>query len=262
MLPNSLHADWAVRAARRGKHVLVEKPACLTATECDRMMRAAKENGVTLLEAVMAAHHPWQDDVRRTMADGRLGKLKEIRTSISFIPKENFSGNYRSLPGMGGGVFYDLAGYWLQLTQNLVPVAGASVTGSSAFSGPNGCDWSFEAGLTTADGIVSRFSGSFEKPYRAGHEIVFETGAIAIHNVFGANIGRHRLKLSVHDQARGAVETREYEPQNYYENQLRFLADVIRGRRENPGLEETQERTALMERIYASARSAATAGGD
>jgi NDP-hexose-3-ketoreductase len=255
MLPNSLHCEWAVKSACHAKHVLVEKPACLTSSEFAVMKKAAEDNGIELLEAVMAGHHPWQNHVRLIVDESRLGKMKEIRTSISFLPKDNFNGNYRSFPGMGGGVFYDLGSYWLQLTQKLTSVNDASCKGISRFNGPNGCDWSFEASLRTKAVVVSMFEGSFEKPYQASHEIIFESGKIVMNNVFGGNLGHHRLKLKISDHDKGTEETREFEPQNYYESQLNFFADVILGKRKNIPLSETLERIELMERIYSSAKS-------
>src|SRR5947208_16056787 len=50
-LPNSLHCEYAVRAARAGVHVLCEKPMALTEEECERMAQAARERGVKLMAA-------------------------------------------------------------------------------------------------------------------------------------------------------------------------------------------------------------------
>src|SRR5688500_1404841 len=50
-LPNSLHCDYAVRAAQAGVHVLCEKPMAVAAEECERMARAARERGVRLMVA-------------------------------------------------------------------------------------------------------------------------------------------------------------------------------------------------------------------
>lgn len=50
-LPNSLHATWAIAAARQGKHVLCEKPLALGKEEAEAMFAAARDNGVVLLEA-------------------------------------------------------------------------------------------------------------------------------------------------------------------------------------------------------------------
>ncbi|MEN9587185.1 MAG: hypothetical protein RIT15_760, partial [Pseudomonadota bacterium] len=50
-LPNSMHCEWAVKAANAGKHVLCEKPLALNLAEAEAMFAAARKNGVMLLEA-------------------------------------------------------------------------------------------------------------------------------------------------------------------------------------------------------------------
>src|SRR5688572_18316497 len=52
-LPNSLHREWTIRSAERGKHVLCEKPMGLNTAECRDMMAACTANRVTLMEAFM-----------------------------------------------------------------------------------------------------------------------------------------------------------------------------------------------------------------
>jgi len=57
-LPNSLHREWAIRAAEHGKHVLCEKPLALDDAECREMDAAVVEHGVKLMEAFMYRFHP------------------------------------------------------------------------------------------------------------------------------------------------------------------------------------------------------------
>ena len=57
-LPNSLHREWTIRAAEKGKHILCEKPLATTAAECREMQAAAEANGVQLMEAFMYTSIP------------------------------------------------------------------------------------------------------------------------------------------------------------------------------------------------------------
>ncbi len=50
-LPNTLHCEWVIRAARAGKHILCEKPLAPDAKQAEEMFAAARENGVWLMEA-------------------------------------------------------------------------------------------------------------------------------------------------------------------------------------------------------------------
>src|SRR6188474_224607 len=50
-LPNSMHAEYTVRAARAGVHVLCEKPMAVTVAECERMIKACRRNRVKLMVA-------------------------------------------------------------------------------------------------------------------------------------------------------------------------------------------------------------------
>ncbi|NUR79104.1 MAG: Gfo/Idh/MocA family oxidoreductase, partial [Dermatophilaceae bacterium] len=64
-LPNSLHAEWNVRAAEAGKHVLAEKPSALTAAEARRVRDAVAASGVVFMEAF---HYPYHPLLRRLCA--------------------------------------------------------------------------------------------------------------------------------------------------------------------------------------------------
>ncbi|GAC1350994.1 MAG: hypothetical protein NVSMB27_38860 [Ktedonobacteraceae bacterium] len=57
-LPNSLHAEWSIKAMEAGKHVLCEKPLSITAEEGASMVQVARANNVLLMEAYMYRFHP------------------------------------------------------------------------------------------------------------------------------------------------------------------------------------------------------------
>jgi len=101
-LPNSLHAEWAIKAAQAGKHVLCEKPIVPTLAELDQVEAAANENGVTIFEAFMYVeaaanengvtifeafmylHHPQLLRAQEMIREGRLGQVQLIDSWFSF----------------------------------------------------------------------------------------------------------------------------------------------------------------------------------
>ncbi|MGD0476411.1 MAG: Gfo/Idh/MocA family oxidoreductase, partial [Candidatus Velthaea sp.] len=82
-LPNALHAEWTIRAAEAGKHVLCEKPFAATADEALRMTEACRTHGVALMEAVMYRFHPQHVRVRELIASGAIGEVHEVRAGLS-----------------------------------------------------------------------------------------------------------------------------------------------------------------------------------
>jgi predicted dehydrogenase len=77
-LPNNLHAEWTLRAAQAGKHVLCEKPLAMNAAEAAKVVNGCREAGVLLMEAFMYRHHPSWVRTRELVADGRIGELRAI----------------------------------------------------------------------------------------------------------------------------------------------------------------------------------------
>src|SRR4029453_57320 len=100
-LPNHLHAEWSIAAARAGKHVLCEKPLALTAADAERMIEAADDAGVHLMEAFMYRHHPSWVAVRELVASGRIGTLTAVQSWFGFHNDD--PANIRHAPDFGGG---------------------------------------------------------------------------------------------------------------------------------------------------------------
>ena len=75
--PNICHFPQAMDAVRHGKHVLVEKPACLNEAQFRTLLKAAEENGVTVLEAMRPGHDPAMERAREAM-----GKIGAVRRAV------------------------------------------------------------------------------------------------------------------------------------------------------------------------------------
>lgn len=108
-LPNHLHVDWSIRAARAGKHVLCEKPIALAAAQIDAVITARDQTEKLIAEAFMVAHHPQWDRVRALLASGVIGRLEHIDGCFTYTNRD--LGNIRHDPAMGGGGLRDVGVY-------------------------------------------------------------------------------------------------------------------------------------------------------
>ena len=114
-LPNHLHAEWAIAAARAGKHVLCEKPLAMTAADAERMVRAADDAGVHLMEAFMYRHHPsWVAAIELVRA-GRIGTVRSVQSWFSYYNDD--PDNIRNILSAGGGALYDIGCYNVSLSR-------------------------------------------------------------------------------------------------------------------------------------------------
>ncbi|WP_379128440.1 Gfo/Idh/MocA family oxidoreductase [Paenibacillus sp. sgz500958] len=256
-LSNFQHKEWTLKAIEAHKHVLIEKPMALHADEVVLINERANEKGVHVLEALMVQHHSWQQDITNMIATEKYGKLKKIRTRISFeILQSNYSeDNYRFKPEYGGGCFIDECSYWLQFIQKAIGLKPQVMDGFSTFSGINQCDWTFNATLQYEDGVEVEFLGSFEMPNNATHWLEFEKANVRISGFFKPCYGDYKIVIQIENIEEGTTEKLVYSPQNYYVNQLQFFAEVIRGERDNIPLSESFERIATMNAIYEIARN-------
>ncbi|GAA4391343.1 Gfo/Idh/MocA family protein [Tsukamurella soli] len=107
-LPNTLHAEWTIRALRAGKHVLCEKPFALTPAEVDACFDAADAADRWCIEGFMWRLHPQTLLTSKLLADGVIGDLATVRASLTVDAP---AGNIRRRTDLGGGALWDLGCY-------------------------------------------------------------------------------------------------------------------------------------------------------
>jgi len=108
-LPTSQHVEWSIKAANAGKHVLVEKPLALKASELDALIEARDRNKVIVSEAFMVTYAPVWHKVRELLKDGAIGELKHVQGAFSYFNRD--AGNMRNIPELGGGALPDIGVY-------------------------------------------------------------------------------------------------------------------------------------------------------
>jgi glucose-fructose oxidoreductase len=112
-LPNSMHAEYVIRAARAGKHVMCEKPMAVSAAECISMIGACKAANRKLMIGYRCHFEPFNLEAMRLARAGAAGKIRYVRSEHGFVQRDPSKWRLkRSLAG--GGSLMDMGIYSLQ----------------------------------------------------------------------------------------------------------------------------------------------------
>src|ERR1700682_562389 len=106
--PNDKHAEFTIRCAGAGVHVLCEKPLAASEEECRRMIEACEEAGVKLMTAYRLHFEPANLEVVKLIRQGKIGDLRFFSSDFSFQVKED---NIRTSAEHGGGPVWDIGIY-------------------------------------------------------------------------------------------------------------------------------------------------------
>ncbi|MFF2960228.1 Gfo/Idh/MocA family protein [Streptomyces sp. NPDC057963] len=252
-LHTAAHARWAERAAREGKHVVVEKPLCLTRQEHASITAARQHGGGHVLEALPTLGHSWHHRVRDWLRAGTYGELVGVHSRFAFAVRPGQG--YRWRPDLGGGCFYDSAGYWLQALQDTVGITDAQGTGHSDFDGAGGVDRRFSAALLLPTGQRATLECSFGTIRTAEHVYSFREATVRVRGVLLPVAGAVPLNITVvaPDGSRTVTRTPAV---SYYTQQFARIRALVRGEGEQWGAElgACEPRIALMDQIHATAR--------
>ena len=82
--PHTLHAEWSIKAAGKGKHILCEKPAAVNLIEGQKVIDIVREAGVFYMEGFMYRCHPQISGLMKIIKDNKIGKIKKITSSFGF----------------------------------------------------------------------------------------------------------------------------------------------------------------------------------
>jgi predicted dehydrogenase len=154
------HAEWAIKAARAGKHILVEKPIAMNYRQASAMIAAARANDVFLMEAFMYRCHPQTHKLVELVRNGAIGRVQFIRAVFSYkAPFDPTSRAYAK--DLGGGGILDVGCYTASMSRL---IAGAAMGKSFAdplqvkgcgMLGPTGVDHYAAATLEFEEGIIA-----------------------------------------------------------------------------------------------------------
>jgi glucose-fructose oxidoreductase len=164
VLPPSMHMEYAVKAARAGKHVWCEKPMAVSVKECQAMIDACRDNKRSLAIGYRLQHEPHTQEYTRIVRQGLLGKVRSLTCEAGY--RENRTDHWKQKREMGGGVLGDMGVYAIQgarLGTQMEPLAvnAASISTVRPSIYKDGLDEIVEAELEFPGGVLAKIKTSF-----------------------------------------------------------------------------------------------------
>jgi xylose dehydrogenase (NAD/NADP) len=190
-LPNSLHAEWTIAAARAGKHVLCEKPLAATAAEAERMGTACREAGVILMEGFMWRHHPQHTRVRELLAQGVVGEPNFLRASFTFVLDQ--PRNIRLNAELQGGSLMDVGCYGVNAARLVFGAEPESVV--AQFTSNDGVDRAFAGVLQFAGDRLAMIDSSFVRAPANTYTVEGPRGRLGVERAFRPDTHTGRIHL-------------------------------------------------------------------
>ena len=247
--PNTLHAEFAVRAAKAGVHVLCEKPMAPTEDECRHIIDACNDTDVKLM---IAYRLHFEESNLRAVDLVRKGKLGEPRLFSSVFSYQARPGNIRLKVDTGGGPLWDIGVYCVNAARYLFGDEPIEATAFAAAGSPQRF-----AEVEEGMGVILRFPrerlAAFTVSYGAApegfYEVVGTEGRLRLENAYDYE-GDHTLTWEIGERRRSKViaEEDQFGPELSY-----FSECVLRDRQPEPSGQEGLADVRIISAIYKSA---------
>jgi xylose dehydrogenase (NAD/NADP) len=182
-MANEEHKEWAIKAIKQGKHVLIEKPMALSVEDIDAIAAAAAQCNVTVMEGFMYCFHPQHDFVAELIASGAIGDVRTVRTCFSFPMKPARMYRLERDIDNGGGAMWDIGPYAIHTARKWFDGLPKSVMAMAKLL-DSGADISLSGVLDYDDGRYAQFDMSFERARRSEYEIIGTLGGIKCDTVW------------------------------------------------------------------------------
>lgn len=183
-LSNHEHAEWTLRAIKKGKHVLCEKPMALTVADIVAIEAVAKMHNVIVMEGFMYRYHPQHRRVKELIASGLIGEVRSVRACFSFMMQPARLYRLADSIERGGGAMWDIGCYAIHAARLPFPDATPLAVTAMAKYTDTGTDISSSGIIDFGEGRYAQFDFSFERARRAEYEIIGTKGGLKCHNVW------------------------------------------------------------------------------
>jgi predicted dehydrogenase len=256
-LPNSLHAEYTVRAAAAGKHVLCEKPMATSVADCQKMIAACKKAGRKLMIAYRSQYEPMDRALAKMVQEKKLGALKEfISVNSQNMGDPQHWRLQRALAG--GGALPDVGLYCINAARFLSGEEPTEVMGNT-WSTPGDARFrEVEESCQFVMRFPSGLMATCTTSYAAHKSQAFRLNGADGWAEMNPAYAYHGLKLRFSRVVDGQDEGSDIqiEEKNQFTAELDHFAECVQHNRDvhTPGEEGLQDQR-IMEAIYESART-------
>jgi glucose-fructose oxidoreductase len=250
-LPNTMHAEYAIRAAQAGVHVLCEKPMAVTAADCERMIEACDTHRVKLMIAYRLHFERINLKAVDLVRRGRIGEPKFFNSSFSLSVRP---GNIRTKRSLGGGTLYDIGIYCINAARYLFRAEPKEVMAISVNSGTpklTEVDESTAAILRFDGERVASFVSSFNASDVAEYRIVGTKGDLAVNPAYEYAEGlAYALTIN------GKTTRAQIGKRDQFAPELIYFSDcILRNRTPEPSGAEGLQDVRIIEALRESAET-------
>ncbi len=256
-LPNSMHAEWSIKAAQASKHILCEKPLAPTAAEAAHMYEVARANNVWLMEAFMYRFHPRTLQLAELIRSGAIGKVQVVRAGFSF--KLERPADVRWDAAMAGGSLYDIGCYCVNLARLVIGEAPVRAWATARWSA-SGVDETLAGTLEYPGGAIAQIACSFRGGFQQQAQIIGSDGLIELDQAFTMHPNQQTAIRLWRGTVFPPLETLTFDPTNHYRLEIQGFERLIQqghGAHNLPEmpLAETLDNLATIETLLQSART-------
>ena len=166
--PHPGHAEWSIKCAGAGKHILCEKPLAMNAAEAETVVAAARQHGVFMMEAFMYRCHPQTVGLAKLVRENAIGRVRMIQATFSFRAPMNPRSRLFD-PALGGGGILDVGCYPVSISRLIAGAAnGQAFVDPLEFSAVGQIG---ETGVDIYTSAIARFPGEILAQLSCGLQV-------------------------------------------------------------------------------------------
>lgn len=223
-LPNSMHAEWAIKCAQAGKPTLCEKPLAISAAEAQQMVNAFQSRNLLFAEAFMYRFHPQNQRVWQMVQDGAIGDVQIMSASFSF--RIGNRGDIRLSRELAGGALMDVGCYCINAMRFMTGEEPVKAQALARFGAETGIDEEIVGTLEFPSGARGHLDASLNTFRVSQYEVRGTNGRIVVPESFTPDLTPGGM-LTLHHWSGDKYEAIQIPTVDHYQLMVEDFADAL-----------------------------------